>query len=249
VQTVARRYVQAGSQVILTNTFGANRITLSRYGLTAQAAEINEKGASLSRQAAAGMARVYASMGPSGKLLAMGDVTEAALAEAFDEQAQALAEGGAEGLVLETFTDLDELGIALGAAKRTGLPVVACMVFDSGAFKDRTAMGVTPERAARALVEAGADVLGANCGRGVDGYIPICRRLRAAADKPLWIKPNAGLPRFVDGKITYDISPERFAHGVTELIAAGASMVGGCCGTSPLFVEAIAQAISTSAVS
>ena len=247
VQSVAHRYVHAGSQVILSNTFGASRIALARYGLTAQAAEINRAGARLSRQAAAGQARVYASIGPSGKLLAMGDVSESELAEAFDEQAQALAEGGADGLVLETFTDLDELTIALGAAKKTGLPVVACMVFDSGASKDRTAMGVTPEKAARALTEAGADIIGANCGRGVEGYVPICRRLRAATDRPLWIKPNAGLPKLVEGAITYDITPAQFAAGVLELLAAGATMVGGCCGTSPSFVEAIAEAITRKA--
>lgn len=246
VQSVARRYVQAGSQVILTNTFGANRIALLRYGLTAQAAEINRAGARLSRHAAAGQARVYASIGPSGKMLAVGDVSERELAEAFDEQAQALAEGGADGLVLETFTDLDELGIALRAAKKTGLPVVACMVFDSGASKDRTAMGVTPEKAAKALTEAGADVIGANCGRGVQGYVPICRRLRAATDRPLWLKPNAGLPKLVDGQIEYDITPAQFTAGIVELIEAGASMVGGCCGTNPSFIEAITKAISSS---
>ena len=251
VEAVARRYVGAGSQIILTNTFGANRIGLSRHGLTAQAAEINRRGARISRRAAAGRARVYASIGPSGKLLAMGDVSETELAEAFNEQAQALAEGGADGLVLETFTDLDELGIALHSAQRTGLPVVACMVFDSGASNDRTTLSVTPEKAAKALSEAGADVIGANCG-GVEGYVPICRRLRACTDRPLWIKPNAGLPKLVDGQITYEISPTQFADGVLELIAAGATMVGGCCGTSPQFVRAIAEAIgvypSTSAI-
>ena len=243
VESVARRYVQAGSQVILSNTFGANRIALSRYGLTAQTAEINRAGTRLSRAAAAGQARVYASIGPSGKQLATGDVSEAEVAQAFDEQAQALAEGGADGLVLETFTDLEELGIALGAAKRTGLPVVACMVFESGASNGIPTMGVTPEKAARVLTEAGADVIGANCGRGVQGYVPICRRLREATDRPLWIKPNAGLPKLVDGAITYEITPAQFAAGVLDLVTAGATMVGGCCGTSPSFVEAIVKSI------
>ncbi len=239
VQFVARRYLDAGSQIILTNTFGANRIALSRYGLTAQAAEINRSGARLSRNAAAGQARVYASMGPSGRQLATRDVGEVELMEAFNEQAHALADGGADGLVLETFTDLDELLIALQAARTTGLPVVACMVFDSGAPKSQA----TPEEAAKALSAAAADVIGANCGHGVAGYVPICRRLRAATDRPIWVKPNAGLPTLVDGKLTYDITPAQFAKGVMDLIGAGASMVGGCCGTSPEFVKAIEAAM------
>jgi methionine synthase I (cobalamin-dependent) len=243
VSSVAHSYVQAGSRIILTNTFGANRIVLSRHDLAEKAADINRAGARISCDAAAGKAKVFASIGPSGKLLVMGEVSEAELSDAFNEQAQALAEGGVDGLVLETFTDLDELRIALAAAKKTGLPVVACMVFDSGAAKDKTAMGVAPEKAAKALTEAGADAIGANCGRGVEGYIPICRRLRAATDLPIWVKPNAGLPKLEDGRISYDVTPAQFAAGVVDLLEAGASMVGGCCGTSPAFIEAIGEAI------
>ncbi len=243
VESVARGYVLAGSQIILTNTFGANRIVLSRHGLAEQAADINRAGARISCGAAAGKAQVFASIGPSGKLLAVGDVSEAELTDVFEQQAQVLAEGGVNGLVLETFMDLDELRIALVSARKTGLPVVACMVFDSGAAKDRTAMGVTPEKAAKTLTEAGADAIGANCGRGVQGYVPICRRLRATTNKPIWVKPNAGLAKLVDGQVNYDASPTEFAAGALDLIEAGANMVGGCCGTSPAFVEAIAEAL------
>ena len=242
VSSVAQGYVQAGSRIILTNTFGANRVVLSRHGLTEKAADINRAGARISCEAAAGKAKVFASMGPSGKLLVMGEVSEAELSDAFNEQAQSLAEGGVDGLVLETFTALDELLIALAAAKVTGLPVVACMVFDSGALKDKSAMVVAPEKAAKALTEAGADAIGANCGRGVEGYIPICRRLRAATDLPIWVKPNAGLPKLEDGRISYDVTPTQFAAGVKNLLEAGANMVGGCCGTSPAFIEAIGEA-------
>lgn len=244
VASVARSYVQAGSRIILTNTFGANRVVLSRHGLAEKAADINRAGARISCEAAAGKAIVFASIGPSGKLLVMGEVSEAELSDAFNEQAQALAEGGVDGLVLETFTDLDELRIALAAAKTTGLPVVACMVFDSGAAKDKTAMGVAPEKAAKSLTEAGADAIGANCGRGVEGYIPICRRLRAATDLPIWVKPNAGLPKLEEGRISYDVTPTQFAAGVMDLLEAGANLVGGCCGTSPKFISAIAQALA-----
>jgi 5-methyltetrahydrofolate--homocysteine methyltransferase len=244
VERVARSYVDAGSQIILTNTFGANRIMLSRHGLVDSAKEINLAGAALSQRAAANKALVFASVGPTGKMLAIGDVTEPELRGAFEEQLSALAEGGVDGVVLETFTDLDELGIALAAAKRARLLTIGCMVFDSGAAKDRTAMGVTPERAVERLAREGADGIGANCGRGIDAFVPICQRLRAATQLPLWIKPNAGLPEIVDGKIHYATTPEQFAAGTTELVRAGANLVGGCCGTSPAFIRAMARALS-----
>jgi 5-methyltetrahydrofolate--homocysteine methyltransferase len=243
VESVACGYVSSGSQVILTNTFGANRIVLERHGLAAKAIDINRAGAEISCRAAAGNAQVYASIGPSGKLLTLGEVSRAELADAFGEQARALAAGGAAGLVLETFTDLDELRIALGSAQDTGLPVAACMVFDSGAAKDRTAMGTTIEQAVSALTDAGADIIGANCGRGVEGTIPICRRMRALTDRTLWFKPNAGQPKMIQDRITYEVSPVNFAAGVLELIDAGANWVGGCCGSTPAFVRAIAQAL------
>jgi 5-methyltetrahydrofolate--homocysteine methyltransferase len=243
VETVARSYVDAGSQVILTNTFGASRLRLAAHGLADQAVAINRAGARISRSAAGDRARVFASIGPTGKLLAMGETTEEELLTAFQEQAQALAEEGVDGLVLETFADLGEIRPALAAAKDTGLPVVACMVFDSGPAKDRTMMGTTPEQAAAALVEAGADAIGANCGRGIEGYIPICRRLRAAADLPLWLKPNAGLPEVVDGRSVYRMSARDFAEKTRELIQAGATFVGGCCGTNPEFITAIVKSI------
>lgn len=245
VQEVAQSYVDAGSQIILSNTFGANRIVLSGHGLAEQMREINRTGAAISRAAAGETAKVFASMGPTGKLLAMGDVNPGELTGVFTEQAEALAEGGAQALVLETFTDLEELAIALSAAKSTGLPVVACMVFDSGAKQDRTAMGVTLERATARLSELGADILGANCGRGIDAYIPICERLRTMTELPLWFKPNAGLPKMVDGRATYEISPTEFADKAKELFAKGASLIGGCCGSSPAFVTALAHAFAS----
>jgi methionine synthase I (cobalamin-dependent) len=239
VETVARAYVEAGSQIILTNTFGANRLRLAAHGLGDQVAGINRAGAQISRRAAGRRVRVFASIGPTGKMLALEETSEAELREVFAEQANALAAEGVDALLLETFSDLNEIRPALAAAKATGLPVVVSLVFDSGPARDRTMMGTTPEQAVVALVEAGADVIGANCGRGIDGYIPICLRLRAATDRPLWIKPNAGLPEVVGGRIIYRTSPEQFAARVPDLIAAGATFVGGCCGTSPAFITAV----------
>jgi 5-methyltetrahydrofolate--homocysteine methyltransferase len=241
VEAVARAYVEAGSQVILTNTFRANRLTLAGHGLAEKTAEINRAGAAISRRAAEGRARVFASIGPSGKLLMTGETTEAELRAAFAEQAQALAEGGAEAILIETMSDLAEARLALEAARETGLAVVVSMVFDSGRNKDRTMMGATPEQAARELTEAGADAVGANCGSGIAAYIPICRRLRAATDRPLWIKPNAGLPELIEGRTVYRTTPEEFASYVPALIEAGASFIGGCCGTGPEFIRKIVE--------
>jgi methionine synthase I (cobalamin-dependent) len=244
VREVARAYVDAGSRIILSNTFRANRISLAGEGLAERAAEIARAGAAISREAAAGTAYVFASIGPSGKILMSGDVTEEALSDAFVEQAKALAEGGADGLAVETMSDLDEARIAIAAAKATGLPVAATMVFDTGKNKDRTMMGATPERSAETLAEAGVDIIGANCGCGIAGYVEICRRLRAAAGRPVWIKANAGLPELVDGRPVYRMTAAEFASYVPALKEAGAGFMGGCCGTSPDFIRAMREALA-----
>lgn len=239
VREVASLYVEAGSDVILTNTFGANRFTLARHHLADQVEAINAAGVQLSKEAAGDRAKVFASIGPSGIVLMMGQVPPEELQAAFEVQAQAMAAAGADGIVIETMSDPDEAKLAVLAAKTTGLPVVASMVFDSGADKDRTMMGTTPEQAAAILTEAGADVIGSNCGQGVAGFVKICRRLHAATDRPIWIKANAGLPEMIDGQTVYRQTPEEFAEYVPQLIEAGASMLGGCCGTTPDFIAAV----------
>ncbi|MBI2924778.1 MAG: homocysteine S-methyltransferase family protein [Verrucomicrobia bacterium] len=243
VTEVARAYVDAGSQIILTNTFGANRLRLDDAELAGKVVPINRKGVQISRRAADGRAYVFAAIGPSGKLLLGGDLSLDELRAAFDEQAEALADAGADALVVETMAELAEAETAVKAARATGLPVVACMVFDSGKNKDRTMMGTTPEEAAQALTAAGADVIGANCGVGIESIVAVCQRLRAATDRPIWIKPNAGLPELSDGQPVYRTTPAAFASHVPALLAAGASFVGGCCGTSPAFIEALEQKI------
>jgi len=243
VDQVPRRYVEAGSQIVLTNTFRANRIALAAYNLADKVAEINRRGVEISRSAVGDRARVFASMGPTGKMLMAGEVSEDELGAAFAEQARTLADAGAEALVIETMAELEEAELAVAAARQTGLPVVACVVFDSGADHDRTMMGVTPEQAAARLTKAGADVVGANCGQGIAGYVDICRRMRTATDRPLWIKANAGIPEVVGGKVVYRTSPEEFASHVPALLAAGAQFVGGCCGTSPAYIAALCKEI------
>jgi methionine synthase I (cobalamin-dependent) len=245
VREVAQAYVEAGSQVILTNTFRSNRIALEREGMADRVVELNRRGVEISREAAAGRALVFGSIGPSGKILVSGEVTERELEEAFSEQAEAMAAAGADAILLETMSDLREAEIAVAAVRRTGLPAIVSMVFDSGKNKDRTMMGTTPEQAARALSEAGADVIGANCGCGVEAYVPVCRRLAAATDRPVWIKANAGSPEFVDGRPVYRMTPGEYAAYVPQLIAAGAGFIGGCCGTAPEFIRAIRLKLET----
>jgi methionine synthase I (cobalamin-dependent) len=243
VTAVARAYVEAGSRVILTNTFGANRLRLAGHGLADRTAEINRRGVELSRAAALGKAAVFASMGPTGKMLLSGDTTPDELRAVFEEQAHALAAGGADAIVVETMSDLEEARAALAAAKTTRLPVVVCMVFDSGKSKDRTMMGATPEQVCQELNTAGADVIGANCGVGIEAYVPVCRRLHAATDRPIWIKPNAGLPAVENGQVVYHTAPAEFAAHAPALIEAGATFIGGCCGTNPEFIRALRAAL------
>jgi len=243
VERVARSYVEAGSQVILTNTFRCNRIALAGAALVSRIAELNRAGVEISRRAAGNQAHVFASMGPSGKLLVAEEVSPQDLREAFAEQAQALAAGGADALLIETMSDLEEATIALQAARKTGLPVVVSMVFDTGKKKDRTLTGITPEQAARELTESGADVIGANCGQDIDAFAAICKRMRSATDRPIWIKPNAGLPQLVGDRVVYHVTPESFASHVPAILKAGANFIGGCCGTNPRFIAASAPLV------
>jgi 5-methyltetrahydrofolate--homocysteine methyltransferase len=242
VEEVARGYLEAGSRVILTNTFGANRIRLSGHegSLAERMAEINRRGVEISRRGAGDQAKVFASIGPTGKLLLSGEITPDEASAAFQEQARELAAAGAGALVVESMMDIEEAKLAVAAARATGLPVVASMVYDSGRDHARTMMGTTPEQDAIALEEAGADVVGANCGRGIADFPIVCRRMRAATRLPLWMKANAGLPELIQGRTVYRMAPEEFARHVPELVEAGASFIGGCCGTSPGFIREIA---------
>lgn len=242
VEQVARAYVEAGSEVILTNTFRANRITLASAGLAGEARRINAAGVEISRRAAADRARVAASIGPTGKMLMTGEVSAEELHSAFAEQAEALAEAGADALLIETMSDLEEARIALRAARATGLPVIVSFAFDTGKNRDRTMMGVTPEQAAAEMQAAGADAFGANCGAGIERFPALCARMRHACSLPIWIKANAGLPEWRDGRAVYTAEPEAFAAHLAALAEAGASFVGGCCGTTPAFIRALAAA-------
>lgn len=247
VEEVASAYVEAGSDIILTNTFGANRFLLDRHQAADKVAEVNKRGVEISKKAASAAGRrvlVFASMGPTGVLLMMGKETPESLYDAFKVQADAIAEAGADGIVVETMSDLAELKAAVEAAKTTGLPVAASMTFDSGKNKDRTMMGATPEQAVKTMTEAGADIIGSNCGQGIDGFLQICQRYRAVSDLPIWMKGNAGLPQMEGEKVVYHQSPDAFAAVAAKILEAGASFIGGCCGTTPDYIRELRKIVT-----
>ncbi|MGO9241492.1 MAG: homocysteine S-methyltransferase family protein [Bryobacteraceae bacterium] len=243
VLEVARSYVEAGSQAILTNTFRANPVSLGEEW-KARAAEINAAGVRISKQAAAGRALVFASMGPTGKMVMAGEISERDVEQAYEIQAQALAAAGADALLIETQSDLAEAEIILRVARTTGLPVIVSFTFDTGKAQDRTMTGETPERIAQRMEQAGADAVGANCGSGMEHFVALCGRLRKACHLPLWIKPNAGLPVMENGALHYRQSPQEFAAYGPALVEAGASFVGGCCGTGPAFIAALKERLN-----
>jgi methionine synthase I (cobalamin-dependent) len=243
VESVQRSYVEAGSEIILTNTFRSNRLALDGAGLAAKIEPLNLAAVEIARRAVSGRAAVFGCLGPTGKMVMAGEASEEELRQVYAEQVKLLVLAGVDGFAIETMAELEEAKAAFAATRETGLPVVVSMVFDSGKDNDRTMTGVTPERAAQELTAAGADVIAANCGRGIAGYIPICQRLHSATDRPIWIKPNAGMPQLVDGKATYSTTPEEFAAFVPAVLQAGASFIGGCCGTTPDFIRAVADTL------
>ncbi|MDE3076308.1 MAG: homocysteine S-methyltransferase family protein [Chloroflexota bacterium] len=241
-------YVGAGADVIGTNSFGCNRIRLERFGQAAAAAERNEAAARLARAAAGDKAAVVGSIGPIGALLEpLGPVKRRAAVEAFAEQARALAAGGVDGFLLETHFDLQEVLAAIEGIRGTAeLPVLCTLTFER---RQRTMMGVTPERAAEVLAEAGVSVIGANCGGGPDDFEEILSRMRAAwPEAVLMAKPNAGLPEVTLGdgraKACYHLSTEAMAAYARAFKRQGVKIVGSCCGSTPAFTRAIAQAVA-----
>ncbi|MDY6913673.1 MAG: homocysteine S-methyltransferase family protein [Planctomycetota bacterium] len=246
VEEVARGYVEAGSDVIITNTFGANRFVLQKHGAGERVGELAEAGAAISRRAAGTQAKVFGSVGPTGRIVMMQEVPAKELSAAYAEAAGALAGGGADAIVLETFNELADAEIALKAVRSAcDLPVVVSMTFASGPDKTATMMGDSPADLVQMAKANAADAVGANCGTGPDKYVTIAEMLRQATtqDLPIWIKANAGLPQIVDGETVFPMAPAEFASYVPKLITAGANFIGGCCGTTPEHIRAIRAAV------
>ncbi len=246
VYAIAKGYIDAGSDIILTNSFGANPTKLSHFGLEDKTVELNEAAASISRQAAGNDRFVLGSMGPTGVMLMMGTASEEDLFEGFKQQAMALAKGGADGLCIETMSALDEAVIAIQAAKAAcNLPIACTFTFEKtagGAF--RTMMGVSPGEMLEAVKSAGASIIGSNCGNGFEQMIEIVRELRTMdRTTPILIHANAGKPVFRDGETVFPETPDDMAGRVTELVNSGANIVGGCCGTTPAHIQAMVRKI------
>ena len=250
VKEIAESYFAAGADMVESDTFGGTSFKLEHFGLTERVGEINEAAARLSAEAAAaagGDKWVIASVGPTGKMLVMGDVTAEELSASFTEQVVALAAGGADAVCIETMSDIEEAALAVKAAKQnTNCEVIATFTFEQTVNGDyRTMMGVSPEQAAEAMIAAGADVIGTNCGNGIERMIEIVKSMRSVApDTPILVHANAGLPVNVDGVDTFPESPEDMANQVTGLVAAGANIIGGCCGTTPAHIRAMKQAVN-----
>ena len=245
IEDIARSYVDAGADMIQTDSFGANRFKLRHYGLESRAADLNEAAARISRRVAGPQRWVIASMGPTGEILLMGDVSAADLHAAFAEQAAALERGGADALCIETMSALDEAIEAIRAARDTTRCEVIC-TFTFNKTKDgyRTMMGLAPGDAARGALDAGAHIVGANCGNGIERMIEIVTEMRAAAsDAPILVHANAGIPTNKDGVDVFPESPADMATRIPALVDAGANVVGGCCGTPPEHIAAIRAAV------
>jgi 5-methyltetrahydrofolate--homocysteine methyltransferase len=250
VLAIQRRYADAGSDCILTNTFGGSRIMLNRHGHASNVVAINRAGVQVAREAFGGRpGYVIGDIGPFGGLMEpYGDFTEQEVRAAFREQARALVDAGADGIIIETQTSLEELQIGIEAAREAGAAcIIGSMAYDvtlDGATF-RTMMGIDPERAATFMEEHGAHIVALNCGTGMDmtRARDAVVRYRQVSRLPLMAQPNAGQPKLVEMKVVYDETPEQMVGGVVPLIEAGASIVGGCCGSTPEHIRAFRQAI------
>ena len=250
VLAIQRRYVEAGSDCLITNTFGGSRIMLNRHSHADDVAGINAAAVRIAREAFGDReGYVLGDIGPFGGLMEpYGDFTEAEVRDAFAEQAQALVDAGADAIIIETQTGLEELGIALTEARKAGAAcVIGSMAYDvtldGSTF--RTMMGIDPERAAMFMEEHGADIVALNCGTGMDmeRARQAVIRYQQATSLPIMAQPNAGQPKLIEMKVVYDETPEQMVKGIVPLLETGVNIIGGCCGSSPDHIRAFRQAM------
>lgn len=246
VVDIAKSYIDAGSDMVEANSFGGTCFKLEHFGLQDKVAEVNECAAKASRKAAGPDKFVIASIGPTGKLLITEEVTEEELYNAFKDQAIALEKGGADAVCIETMSDADEACCAIKAVKEnTKLEIICTFSFEKtiqGTYK--TMMGLGPVDAVEAALDAGADIVGTNCGNGIERMVDIVKEMKAAyPDAYILVHANAGLPQNVDGQDVFPDTPEMMGQQLPELIEAGANIVGGCCGTTPAHIAAMKKVV------
>lgn len=239
------QYFSAGCDMVTANTFGANRFKLQAFGFDERVKEFNQEGAGLAKEAAPEECFVALSVGPTGEFVEpLGEIPYSDMVDVFSEQISAGIEGGADIICIETMYDLDETKAAVKAAKKIcPLPVIASMTFNSTPAGFKTIMGVEPGQVFE-LLESGADVIGSNCGTGIDEMIELMREMRSIDSRALLIaQPNAGKPVMEDGKTVYKEAPEEMAEKALELVRLGVNIIGGCCGTTPVHLKKIAENI------
>jgi len=251
VLAIQKRYVEAGTDCLITNTFGGNRVVLNRHGVAEQMREINQTAVRIAREAFGGReAYVLGDIGPLGAILEpYGELPQAEAQVALEEQARALVDAGVDAILLETQTSLDELGLGIAAAKAAGARcIIGSLAYDLSMDRSFyvTMMGVSPEKAAKFIQKNGGHVAALNCGTGMDmlGAAKVARLYRKSCKLPVMVQPNAGLPVLENGRAVYKQSPAEMASGVAEVLAGGANIVGSCCGSTPEHTRAIREAVS-----
>jgi len=236
IESIHKKYVLAGADIIETNTFGANRIKLKDYGAENKVSEINTKAVSLAKSAAGKNALVCGSIGPLGKLLKpFGEISFDEAAEIFMEQAKAMEDAGADCVSVETISDLQEMRAAVtGIKSTTKLPVISSLTYDENGL---TVFGTPPEAAVVVLEALGVDVISANCSTGPEGVLKISNKLLASSRKPIMVMPNAGMPVIENDKAVYKMTPKKFTEYALKFYEQGVSIIGGCCGTTPAHIR------------
>jgi len=248
LEEIAAAYYDAGADIIQTNTFGGSPLKLEKYSLDDKTEEINRRAVEIVRKIVGDKAYVSGSVGPSGRILIpYGDTAPEQIYESAERQIRALIEAGVDVICVETMTDINEAAINVKVAKTLApdLPVMATMTFDLTPKGFFTIMGVTVENSAQGLAKAGADIIGSNCGHGIEPMVKIAREFRAHSRLPIIIQSNAGLPELIDGHPVYKETPDFMAAKVPDLAAAGVSIIGGCCGTTPEHIAAIRTAVDS----
>lgn len=246
LEEISRLYLDAGAEILQTNTFGASSLKLADFGLEKQTEALNSRAVEIVKGVAAGRAIVSGSVGPSGKLLVpYGDTDPETLRQSYERQIRALVEAGVDVICIETMMDVGEASLVVEVSKNVSpkTPVMATMTFQATPRGFFTMMGQTIAEVAAALESAGADVIGSNCGNGIDRMIEITREFRASTRLPILIQSNAGIPETKGNRVVYPETPEYFSDRVEQMLAAGASIMGGCCGTTPVHIRAMRKVL------